>query len=485
VKALLAGQTPLSIAVAPASLTFVRTADGTAPAQTAQLALSDTTKTATFTATTATSWLTVSPRAGSIPANLTVVAAGTNLAAGTYTGTVTAAVSGTTNSPLSIPVTMVVTAQPSIVATPATIAFGAGANTGGPTRPGDPTFPTPPTTPTDPTVPPANPGGQPGQAQAGNQTVQVLATAAGASFTTSVSGSTCGNFLTVTPASATAPATLTVAADLTNVTATSCTATITITSAGLASATVAVTAAVQTTPARVAPTITSVRNGASFATGTIAPGSIVTIFGTNLGPPTATAGQYAAGVLTTSLAGAQIAFDGVAAPILYLSSTQASVVAPMELSGKKQTGIQVSLNGLQSTAVQVNVAEIAPGIFTADSSGTGAATALNQPAGLPNATTSAAKGATVSVYLTGAGGMNPAGRTGALASAQQSITATPAATVGGAPAAVSYAGSIAGSLYGIYRVDLVVPSATASGKVPLVIAIGGVAAQTGVTLNVQ
>src|SRR4029077_18396873 len=73
----------------------------------------------------------------------------------------------------------------------------------------------------------------------------------------------------------------------------------------------------QPAPAAVAVTLSSVANGASYATDAVSPGEIVTLFGTNMGPGSIVTLQVANNTVTNSLAGTQVFFDDVAAPMIY------------------------------------------------------------------------------------------------------------------------------------------------------------------------
>ena len=77
----------------------------------------------------------------------------------------------------------------------------------------------------------------------------------------------------------------------------------------------------------------SVTNAASMAAGSVAPGELISIFGQNLGPNTPQGLQLANGNVTTSLAGVQVLFNGVAAPMILAYSTQLNVVVPFEVQG--------------------------------------------------------------------------------------------------------------------------------------------------------
>jgi uncharacterized protein (TIGR03437 family) len=115
---------------------------------------------------------------------------------------------------------------------------------------------------------------------------------------------------------------------------------------------------------------------------------------------------------------------------------------------------------------------VAPGIFTADASGTGPAATFRT-------------GDIVSIYLTGEGQTTPAGING-------KVTATPplplqavTATLGGQPIDVVFAGEAPSIVSGVMQVNLRVPATAPSGDLPLVVSVGGVASQPGVTLSVR
>jgi len=68
----------------------------------------------------------------------------------------------------------------------------------------------------------------------------------------------------------------------------------------------------------------SVVNAASFTPGPVAPGELVSIFGLDLGPAAgvSTPGFGANGLLPTTLADVQVTFDGVPAPLVFVSANQ-------------------------------------------------------------------------------------------------------------------------------------------------------------------
>ncbi|MGA2270522.1 MAG: SBBP repeat-containing protein [Bryobacteraceae bacterium] len=144
-------------------------------------------------------------------------------------------------------------------------------------------------------------------------------------------------------------------------------------------------------------------NGASFQAGAVAPGEIVSLFGSGLGPASGIGAVLAQGRLTTQLAGASVTFDGVPAPLLYVSANQINAIVPFEVAGKSSTQIVATVNGATSIARQQPVVAAAAGVFTVDMTGAGQAVVLNQDGTLNSSTNPAARGSVLTLWLTGLG----------------------------------------------------------------------------------
>jgi hypothetical protein len=69
-------------------------------------------------------------------------------------------------------------------------------------------------------------------------------------------------------------------------------------------------------------------NAANYSTDAVSPGEIVALFGSNMGPASIVTLQVNNGTVTNSLAGTQVLFDGVAAPMIYTLKGQVSAVVP-------------------------------------------------------------------------------------------------------------------------------------------------------------
>ncbi|HKD05151.1 MAG TPA: peptidylprolyl isomerase [Bryobacteraceae bacterium] len=125
------------------------------------------------------------------------------------------------------------------------------------------------------------------------------------------------------------------------------------------------------------PTITSAGflSAASYApnsTTGISPGEILTVFGEGMGPSQlATFTVPASGPIATNLAGTQVFFNGQAAPLIYTSNGQLSVIAPYSIGDLPTVSVSMSYNGIQSGALNFPVKAANPAIFTLNASGSG------------------------------------------------------------------------------------------------------------------
>jgi uncharacterized protein (TIGR03437 family) len=158
-----------------------------------------------------------------------------------------------------------------------------------------------------------------------------------------------------------------------------------------------------------------------------------------------------------------VTIHGVAAPLYSISPGQLNVQIPYETPTTDIETMVVQYNG-QAASYQFNVAATAPAIFT-DQNG----------APVPNG--SAKVGATITLFVTGAGAVSPAIATGA-APAGGTITLVPkpvnqpvAVTVGGISATITYAGIPVG-LVGVMQINYQVPSGLPAGVQPVVVTVG-------------
>ena len=428
----------------PASVAFTQTLSGTQPAaQTVQISgvPAGTTIGVQTTMLNGSGWLTASV-SGNV---VTINANGSQLPQGAYQGVVTVFVPGAVNSPLYIPVTLSVGPAPTISVTPTSVTFTYAS--------GSTTLPPP-------------------------QVVHVTSTGSvtfNATFTPGASIANRGNFITVTPASGTAPATITLGVNST-ILATlpqgTYTGTVTISSPGIASQTVAVTLTVGAPPA-----ITAIVNAATLQPGPSAPGEIISIFGTNVGPSTPqTFALTSAGTVPTTLGGVTVTFNNVSAPLLYVSAQQINAIVPYELAGQTSVPVEVQFGGMTSAVLQANVVATEPGIFSLSQGGSGQGAILNQDYSVNGANNPSAKGSVIQIFGTGEGQLVPPVATGSVTPAAppfpKPVATQITVTIGGQTAQIEYAGEAPTLVSGVIQINAVVPAGVASGNQPVVLTIG-------------
>jgi uncharacterized protein (TIGR03437 family) len=235
-------------------------------------------------------------------------------------------------------------------------------------------------------------------------------------------------------------------------------------------------------------------NAASFNSGPVSPGELVTIFGTGMGPTTA---AYATtdpltGRLATNIGGVLVLFNGVAAPMIYASSTQVSAVVPYEMAFVANPSVWIWYAGQTSNAYPLTSAATAPGLFAQNSSGSGPGAILNQDNSLNGPGHAAAKGSIVQVFMTGEGQTTPQPVTGAITTANlpaPQVTPTPVQPVqvwiGGQQVPYTYAGEAPGMVAGVMQLNVQIPVNAPSGPLSIQVSVGGNMSQNGITVTVQ
>jgi uncharacterized protein (TIGR03437 family) len=149
-----------------------------------------------------------------------------------------------------------------------------------------------------------------------------------------------------------------------------------------------------------------------------------------------------------------------------------SAIVPYEVSGTNAQ-VQLTFRGQTSPPFTVPVASSSPGLFTVDLSGKGQAVALIEPPNHPpffnSAQNPARIGDTIVLYATGEGRAPVSGV---------------ALTIGGQPAKL-YGYSENSDMVGVMSVWATIPSGITPGNaVPVIVQVGNVSSQSGVTLAV-
>ncbi len=227
----------------------------------------------------------------------------------------------------------------------------------------------------------------------------------------------------------------------------------------------------------------AVLNAATFAGGMLAPGEIVALFGKGLGPDgIARAAVRPDGAIQNSLAGTRVLFNRtIMAPLVYVTPGPAGAIVPYSL-GKGAT-VQVVAGALRSNKMRLEMEPSAPGIFTADSSGSGQAAALNQDNRVNSEANPAPPGSVIQIFATGEGFTDPPGVDGLIARGSLPKPLLPVrVSIGGAEAEVTYSGAAPGAVAGLMQVNARIPSGASSGQIPLLLTVGGKVSQPGVTI---
>lgn len=229
-------------------------------------------------------------------------------------------------------------------------------------------------------------------------------------------------------------------------------------------------------------------NGASYSSGSVAPGEILSLFGSALGPSSGAPGVFTnPRLVSDSLEGIHVLFDGVSAPVLYGSSRQVNTVVPFSVAGHASTQLQVEYLGAFSQAITLPVSLTAPGVFSLDATGKGGAAVLNQNGTVNSTANPAHRGDTISIFATGAGSTTPASYDGLLNSAPFPMpNAGLSVTVGGASAPVTFAGAAPGLIAGALQINAQIPTGASTGSsVPIQVSMGNALSQAGLTIAIQ
>jgi uncharacterized protein (TIGR03437 family) len=222
--------------------------------------------------------------------------------------------------------------------------------------------------------------------------------------------------------------------------------------------------------------VDSVVNAASLASNQpLAPGSLVTIFGAGIGPATGVASS--GGSLPDSIAGVSVTFNGIPAPLSFVSARQINAQVPWEISG--DATVVVEVNGAHAEALRVATAPIAPGVFNIS----GQAFAFNSDGTIAGQAHPAAAGDALTVLANGLGPVTPPIADGAVSSDALRTTGPTPVFIGGIACHVPFAG-LSSTQVGVNQLNVMVPAGV-HGVVPLQINAGGIITAATVTIAVQ
>lgn len=234
--------------------------------------------------------------------------------------------------------------------------------------------------------------------------------------------------------------------------------------------------------------LNGVVGAADYTRGGVSPGDVITIYGSGLGPNALVGLQLTAdGTVARTLGGTRVLFDDVPAALVYTLAGQVSAVVPYDFGERQTTTLVVEYQGRRSNPVVLPLRGSRMSLFTANSSGTGQAAALNADNSVNSASNAVARRSVIVLYGTGMGALDPTPQIGGvngvpLARAKGTVTAT----IGGKTANVLYAGGAPGLIAGVVQVNLEIPAdAPTGGAVEVEVQVDGYPSQSGVTIAVR
>jgi uncharacterized protein (TIGR03437 family) len=212
--------------------------------------------------------------------------------------------------------------------------------------------------------------------------------------------------------------------------------------------------------------------------GRFAPGMLATIFAfpnSQFGTETAAASTVP---LPTTLGDVEVLVGGVAAPLIYSSPSQINFQIP----SATPTGGSVEFQVVRASTGQIlaswlfRIDDASPGLFTADSSGTGQLLAVNQDGTLNSDGNPAKAGTYISLYGTGQGLISGMPAEGTPAEGDIATPQTPLVFInsGFVPSSdIQYSG-LAPGYVGLWQINVKVPADAPPGDVIVYIAYDGI-----------
>ena len=233
--------------------------------------------------------------------------------------------------------------------------------------------------------------------------------------------------------------------------------------------------------AAVAPPVIKAVVNAADGTLPVAPGGLISVYGQQMSPVNMATSQVP---LPTALSQSCLTVNGVAVPLLFVSSQQINGQLPVNVDGNATMTLRTP--GGISDNFNFSILPAAPSIFRTGTAGpeTGLATVTRADNGqLITPTNPIHPNDTIVIWATGLGRTSPPIDSGMPAPSDPLPYAVivPTVTLGGTPLNVTYAGLVPGSV-GLYQINATVPLKIVNGlDIPLSVNQGG----SSTTLSVR
>ena len=174
--------------------------------------------------------------------------------------------------------------------------------------------------------------------------------------------------------------------------------------------------------------------------------------------------------------------NGIPAPLIFVSSNQINVQAPVQLTGPT-VEIVISTIAGPSATVTAPLGSAQPGIFFDTASGLGAV--IHNSDGKPTTEHPARAGDFLQIYATGLGAVSPAVAAGfpAPPSPPSRTVSQPQVSIAGQSAPVGFAG-LAPGFSGLYQLNVQVPDGVPPGRQRVGLTVNGLRSNE-VFINLQ
>ena len=225
-----------------------------------------------------------------------------------------------------------------------------------------------------------------------------------------------------------------------------------------------------------------VLNAASYSrSAPLAPGTMVSIFGSNLANGTSSASALP---LSTQLSGTLVTIGGKTAPLLYAGPGQINAIIPYGLPVNTNTQVIVQQGTAYTSPEPITLSAASPAIFTTTQNGTGQGIIIRPDGHNAEPATPAKAGDEVVIYAAGLGETTPPATAGQAATASPLLKVAGASlTIGGQNVPVDFAGLVPGFAE-LYQINAAVPAGVSGNSVPVVLTVAGQPSPT-VTMAVQ
>ena len=240
--------------------------------------------------------------------------------------------------------------------------------------------------------------------------------------------------------------------------------------------------------ARLKPAINGITNAAGFgARRLVAPGSLISIFGTNLAEFLGSASSLP---LPIALKHTSVSFDfpeegiSVPSPLIFANGNQLNVQVPWELAGLNFAFVKVRIEDSASFVFALSLVDHAPGIFEFDLGGTRYGVVTHADGTVVTAQNPARPGETVVIYGTGFGPVDAPQQNGVAAPNRLTRTRRlPQVKVAGQEGTVLFSGLTPGFV-GLYQINATLANSLPSGRQQLMVTANGIESNS-VALAIQ